>query len=163
MKAEKMGASPMSNVIGNESVSKRPTSHVSNHVHSFCWMKCRVKCIYTFSSALATATNHQYYHLVVAFILFVLHLSSHTSSSDTQLRMLLLSMLQVYKQRDQIIRVSGFCAILMVHCFPWPYIMRVVSMYTSQNIPFKIPIRDEWYALLLETFPDLSWALNLKS
>jgi len=133
MKAEKMGASPMSNVIGNESVSKRPTTHVSHHAHNFCWMKCRVKCIYTFSSALATATNHQYYHLVVAFIFCVLHLSRHTSSSGTQFRMLLSSILQVWKHRDQIIRVSGFCAILMMHWFPWPYHEGCFNVYITKH------------------------------
>jgi len=95
------------------------------------------------SSALTVATNHQYYHSAVAFIFFVLLFSSYISSSDTKLRMLLSSMLQVWIQRDQIIRVSGFCAILMMHCFPWPYLVRVVSMYTSQTIPFSIPRGDE--------------------
>ena len=95
------------------------------------------------SSALTVATNHQYYHSAVAFIFFVLLFSSYISSSDTKLRMLLSSMLQVWIQRDQIIRVSGFCAILMMHCFPWPYLVRVVSMYTSQNIPFSFPRGDD--------------------
>jgi len=108
MKTEKMGASPISNATGNESVSKRPTSHVSHHTHNFYWIKCQglnafIHLVFNSSSALTIATNHQCYQSVVAFIFFVLHISSHTSSSDTQLRVLLLSMLQVWKQRDQII------------------------------------------------------------